>query len=144
MAEEKFDSKSFNPQAFGAYTERIPNLKRNELIKSRDLKGNQDIKNTFSSQTGTVYAVLPMHGLIGGAAQNYDGETDLKSESTDIFERGVVVVGRMKGWTERDFVTGGVSFMDNVAAQVNDYKADLDQTTLVKILEGVFAMRKYY
>ena len=41
----------------------------------------------------------------------------------------------MKGWTERDFsedVTGGVSFMDNVAAQVNDYKADLDQTTLVK------------
>ena len=144
MAEEKFDSKSFNPQAFGAYTKRIPNLKRNELIKSRDLKGNQDIKNTFSSQTGTVYAVLPMHGLIGGAAQNYDGETDLKSESTDIFERGVVVVGRMKGWTERDFVTGGVSFMDNVAAQVNDYKADLDQTTLVKILEGVFAMRKYY
>ena len=84
-----------------------------------------------------------MHGLIGGAAQNYDGETDLKSENTDTFERGVVVVGRMKGWTERDFsedVTGGVSFMDNVAAQVNDYKADLDQTTLVKILDGVFAM----
>ena len=30
--------------------------------------------------------------------------------------------------------------MDNVAAQVNDYKAELDQTTLVKILEGIFAM----
>ena len=56
-------------------------FKKNELIKSRALKGNQDIKNTFSSQTGTVYAVLPMHGLIGGAAQNYDGETDLKSET---------------------------------------------------------------
>ena len=41
MAGEKFDSKSFNPQAFGAYTERIPNLKRNELIKSKALKGNQ-------------------------------------------------------------------------------------------------------
>lgn len=143
MAGEKFDSKSFNPQAFGAYTERIPNLKRNELIKSRALKGNQDIKNTFSAQTGTAYATLPMHGLIGGTAQNYDGETDLESESTDTFERGVVVIGRMKGWTERDFsedITGGVSFMDNVAAQVNDYKADLDQTTLVKILEGIFAM----
>ena len=72
MAGEKFDSKSFNPQAFGAYTERIPNLKKNELIKSRALKGNQDIKNTFSSQTGTVYAVLPMHGLIGGAALKPD------------------------------------------------------------------------
>lgn len=143
MAGAKFDSKSFNPQAFGAYTERIPNLKRNELIKSRALKGNQDIKNTFSSQTGTSYVTLPMHGLIGGTAQNYDGETDLTSDSTDTFERGVVVVGRMKGWTERDFsedITGGVSFMDNVAAQVNDYKADLDQLTIVKELEGIFAM----
>ena len=143
MAGEKFDSKSFNPQAFGAYTERIPNLKRNELIKSKALKGNQDIKRTFSSQTGTVYAVLPMHGLIGGTAQNYDGETDLESEGTETFERGVVVIGRMKGWTERDFsedVTGGVSFMDNVAAQVSDYKADLDQLTLTKILTGIFAM----
>ena len=143
MAGAKFDSKSFNPQAFGAYTERIPNLKRNELIKSRALKGNQDIKNTFSSQTGTSYATLPMHGLIGGTAQNYDGETDLTSDSKDTFERGVVVVGRMKGWTERDFsedITGGVSFMDNVAAQVNDYKADLDQLTIVKELEGIFAM----
>ena len=71
MAGEKFDSKSFNPQAFGAYTERIPNLKRNELIKSKALKGNQDIKRTFSSQTGTVYAVLPMHGLIGGTEQRH-------------------------------------------------------------------------
>ena len=143
MAGEKFDSKSFNPQAFGAYTERIPNLKRNELIKSKALKGNQDIKRTFNSQTGTVYAVLPMHGLIGGTAQNYDGETDLESEGTETFERGVVVIGRMKGWTERDFsedVTGGVSFMDNVAAQVSDYKADLDQLTLTKILTGIFAM----
>ena len=143
MAGEKFDSKSFNPQAFGAYTERIPNLKRNELIKSKALKGNQDIKRTFNSQTGTVYAVLPMHGLIGGTAQNYDGETDLESEGTETFERGVVVIGRMKGWTERDFsedVTDGVSFMDNVAAQVSDYKADLDQLTLTKILTGIFAM----
>lgn len=143
MAGEKFDSKSFNPQAFGAYTERIPNLKKNELIKSGALKGNTDIKNTFSSQTGTVYAVLPMHGLIGGTAQNYDGETDLTSEGTETYERGVVVVGRMQGWTEKDFsedVTGGVSFMDNVSAQVSDYKAELDQLTLTKILEGIFSM----
>ena len=28
----KFDAKSFNPQAFGKYVDRIPNLKRNELI----------------------------------------------------------------------------------------------------------------
>ena len=67
----------------------------------------------------------------------------LNPKGTETFERGVVVIGRMKGWTERDFsedVTGGVSFMDNVAAQVSDYKADLDQLTLTKILTGIFAM----
>ena len=30
----KFDSKSFNPQAFAAYVKRIPNVTKNELAKS--------------------------------------------------------------------------------------------------------------
>lgn len=29
----KFDSKTFNPQAFGKYVERIPQLKRTSLLK---------------------------------------------------------------------------------------------------------------
>ena len=29
----KFDSKSFNPEAFGKYVDRIPNVKKNELAK---------------------------------------------------------------------------------------------------------------
>ena len=29
-----FDSKIFNPNVFGKYVDRIPNLKRNELLKS--------------------------------------------------------------------------------------------------------------
>ena len=31
----KFNEKTFNPEAFGKYVERIPKTKRNELIKSR-------------------------------------------------------------------------------------------------------------
>ena len=34
MADTKFDSKSFNPEAFGKYVDRIPNVKKNELAKS--------------------------------------------------------------------------------------------------------------
>ena len=30
----KFDAKSFNPQAFGKYVDRIPKTRKNELIKS--------------------------------------------------------------------------------------------------------------
>lgn len=139
----KFNEKTFNPEAFGKYVDRIPNLKRLELIKSKALKGNSQIREAFSSQTGTAYATLPMFGLLGGTALNYDGKTDIESETTDTFERGVVVTGRAKAWTELDFstdITGGVDFMDNVAAQISDYWGDIDQKTLLSILNGIFAM----
>jgi hypothetical protein len=139
----KFNSKSFNPQAFGAYVERLPQLKKNELIKSRALKGNSEIKNAFSSQTGTAYAVLPMYGLLEGDPLNYDGTTDITATSTTTYERGVVVVGRAQAWLESDFaedITGGAGFMDNVAAQVSEYIDGVDQRTLLAILEGIFNM----
>ncbi|MCI9000897.1 MAG: phage coat protein [Clostridia bacterium] len=139
----KFDAKSFNPQAFGKYVERIPKTKKNELIKSGVLKGNKEIRDAFSSQTGTAYAVLPMYGRIGGKVQNYDGETDMDPQGSTTYERGVVVVGRMGSWVEKDFstdITGGVDFMDNVAAQVSEYFEDVDQDTLLAILKGIFAM----
>ena len=139
----KFNEKSFNGQAFGKYVDRIPNTKRNELIKSKALKSNEQIRETFSSQTGTGYAVLPFFGLLDGAAVNYDGKTDINATETVTYERGVVVIGRAKAWVESDFsydITGGVDFMDNVAAQVSEYWADIDQNTLLAILEGIFSM----
>lgn len=139
----KFDSKSFNPVAFGKYVDRIPTTKRNELIKSRALKGNQQIREAFSSQTGTAYATIPMTGRIGGVPMNYDGKTDIESQTTTTFERGVVVIGRAQSWTELDFssdITGGVNFMDNVAQQVAEYWDGVDQDTLLHILKGIFSM----
>lgn len=142
-AQTKFDSKSFNPVAFGRYVERIPATKRNELIKSRALRGNQQIREAFSSQTGTAFATIPMTGRIGGTPVNYDGKTDITAQSTTTFERGVVVVGRAQSWTELDFsadITGGVDFMDNVAQQVAEYWDGVDQDTLLAILSGIFSM----
>ena len=139
----KFDEKSFNGQAFGKYVERIPNTKRNELIKSKAIKGNEAIAEAFSSQTGTGYAIIPFFGTLGGVPVNYDGKTDIKAETTDAYERGVVITGRAKAWTEDDFsfdITGGVDFMDNVAAQVAEYWAGIDQETLLAVLQGIFSM----
>lgn len=139
----KFDSKSFNPVAFGSYVERIPTTKRTELVKSRALRGNEQIRRAFSSQTGTQYASIPMTGRISGTPLNYDGTTDITSQSTDTFERGVIVIGRAQAWTERDFstdITGGVDFMNNVAQQVAEYWDGVDQDTILAILDGVFAM----
>ena len=139
----KFDAKSFNPQAFKYAVDRVPRTRLNEIRKSRVLVGNPDIREVFASQNGTGYARIAMRGLLDGDAVNYDGQTDIVATSTKTFEQGVVVIGRAKAWLERDFshdITGGVDFMDNVAAQVAEYWEDIDQDTILSILKGVFSM----
>ena len=143
MPNSKFDAKSFNPEAFKYMVGRIPNLKMNELRKSRAIAGNPDIKSVFSNQDGTGYARIAMRGLLDGDVVNYDGQTDITATSTKTYEQGVVVIGRAKGWIERDFsydITGGVDFMENIAAQVAEYWEAVDQDTILDILTGVFAM----
>lgn len=143
MPNTKFDAKSFNAEAFKYKVGTIPNLKMNELKKSAALAGNPDIKAVFANENGTGYARIAMRGLADGDAVNYDGSTNITATSTKTFEQGVVVVGRAKGWVERDFsydITGGVDFMDNIAKQVAEYKDGLDQGTILAILEGIFKM----
>lgn len=139
----KFDSKTFNPEAFGAYVNLVPKTRKNELIRSRALQPNSQIRQVFQGQTGTVFATLPMFGRLDGEPLNYDGETDIVATSTKTYERSVIVTGRAKAWVERDFsedITGGAGFMSNVARQVSDYWEDVDQDTMIAILNGIFSM----
>lgn len=140
----KFDSKSFNPQAFGAYVNRIPNVKKNELAKSGAVGSNEYAKAALSNQTGSLYARIPYFGRIDGStSQNNDGVSDITATNTTTYEQGFVTASRMDSWTERSFsknITAGVDFMDNVAQQIGDYKQEVKQNMLLAILEGVFAM----
>ena len=140
----KFDSKSFNPQAFGAYVNRIPNVKKNELAKSGAVGTNEHAKAALSNQTGSLYARIPYFGRIDGStSQNNDGVSDITATNTTTYEQGFVTASRMDSWTERSFsknITAGVDFMDNVAQQIGDYKQEVKQNMLLAILEGVFAM----
>ena len=143
MSSAKFSEKSFNGAAFGKYVERLPQVKKNELIKSKVLKGNREIRNAFSSQGGSGYAVIPMFGLLDDTALNYDGQTDITARETPSYERGVVVIGRANAWVENDFaddITGGVNFMDNVASQVAEYWDNVYEGVLLSILKGIFSM----
>lgn len=138
-----FDSKQFNSELFGKYIETLPRLKRNEMLKSKAIVRNDKLKSMMSEQTGGYYITTPIVGRIGGTPVNYDGKTNIPADSMNTFSHSKVVVGRAKGWIERDFsydITGGKDFMDEVAKQVNDYWDDIDQATLLAILKGVFAM----
>lgn len=144
MADMKFDSKSFNPEAFGAYVKRIPNVTKSELAKSGAVGANEQARAALAHQTGSLYARIPYFGRIDGStSQNNNGATDIKSSNTTTFEQGFVVASRMDAWTERSFsknITAGVNFMDNVAAQIADYKLEVRQTMMLAMLAGVYAM----
>jgi hypothetical protein len=98
----------------------------------------------MSDQAGGNYITTPLKGLISGSVPvNYDGVTDIPSSSTVTFSHSRVVVGRANAWTEKDFsydITAGEDFMENIASQISEYWDEIDQDTIVHILNGVFNM----
>ncbi len=140
----KFDSKTFNPEVFGAYVERVPDVKKSQLAKSGVIGANQNAKKALAGGTGSLYARVPYFGRIEGAtSQNNDGSTDINSTGTTTFSQGFVTASRMDSWTERSFsknITSGADFMDNVAKQIGEYKLEVKQAMLLSILSGIFGM----
>ena len=141
---EIFNHKIFNGEVFRKYVESLPNPRKTELLKSRAIRQRPDLAGTLSDQTAGNYITTPMTGLIsGGAPQNYDGNTDLVSEDTYTFAHSRIVVGRAKSWKENDFsydITGGNDFMEVIARQIAEYWDEIDQDTIVSILNGIFKM----
>lgn len=144
MPNPQFDSKIFNGEVFQKYVDRVPNLKLNELLKSRAIVSRQDLAGAMADQVGGNYITTPLKGLISGSIPlNYDGVTNITSQNTQTFSHSRVVVGRAQAWTEKDFsydITGGVDFMENVAQQVAEYWDEVDQATIVSIMTGIFSM----
>ena len=138
----QFDAKIFNPEVFGKYVNRIPDLKKNELLRAGVLRTRNDLKNMLDEQTGGNYITIPMKGLLDGTPLNYDGVTNITATSTKTYSQSMIVVGRAKAWVEKDFSADitGVDFMDNVAQQVAKYWENVDQDTILSVLTGIFAM----
>lgn len=139
-----FDEKLFNAEVFQGYINRIPNTKRNALINSRAIRMRPDLASAMKDGDGGNYITTTLTGLISGTTpQNYDGSTDIVPNSTCTFRHSRVVVGRAAAWTEKDFsydITGGQDFLANVAQQVSEYWSEIDQDTLLHVLNGIFNM----
>ena len=101
----KFDSKSWNPQVWEKYMRKVPNTKENSLIKNGLLNAKPNMTARLRDEVGGNYFTEPIKGLLDGEVLNYDGVQDLTATSRDTFEQGKIIIGRMKGWTEKDFST---------------------------------------
>lgn len=136
-----FDRKNFNGEVFGAYVDKVQNLRRNELLKSGAIVEKREYASMLPDQTGGHYITIPIKARIGGAPDNYDGNTDINADSRATYTHGRIVVGRAHGWTEKDFSSDitGEDFLP-AAQEVAEYWDDVDQDTLLAVLKGVFAM----
>lgn len=138
-----FDTKFFNAEVFGKYLETVPRYKQNAFLTSGVLRTRNDLRTMLDEQTGGNYISIPMVGRIGGDPVNYDGSTNITATGIGTYLQSMIVVGRAKGWTEKDFsydITGGHDFMADIARQVADYWDDIDQGLILSILKGIFGV----
>ena len=137
-----FDSKYFNAEVFGRYLETVPRVRQNAFLSAGILRTRTDLKTQFSAQTGGNYISIPMTGLIGGEPLNYDGTTNVTSDTIDSYIQSMIVVGRMKAWKEKDFTFDitGKNFMEEIAKQVVAYWDDIDQATIIAELQCIFGV----
>lgn len=136
-----FDRKNFNGEVFGAYVDAVPNLNRNELLKSGAIVEKSQYASMLPDQTGGNYITVPIKARIGGTPDNYNGSTDITTDSRATYTHGRIVVGRAHGWTEKDFSTDitGEDFLP-AAQEVAEYWDDIDQKTILATLKGIFSM----
>ena len=140
-----FDSKNFNSEVFGRYLETVPRVKQNAFLKAGVLRPRQELKSMLDEQTGGNFITVPMSGRIGGDPLNYDGDTDITASGLDTYLQSMIVVGRAKAWKEKDFTKDitGKDFMEVIASQVSDYWDDVDQTTILSTLSGIFGVSSF-
>lgn len=137
-----FDSKNFNSEVFARYLETVPRIKQNALLRAGVIRNRPELRNLLVEQSGGNYITVPMTGLIGGAALNYDGSTNITATGLETYLQSMIVVGRAKAWQEKDFsfdITGH-DFMADIAAQVVNYWDDVDNATILSTLKGIFGV----
>lgn len=137
-----FDKKTWNDLVFQKYMKKVPNLKENSLLKNGVLVANNSLKARLADGVGGNTLLEPIKGLLDGDYVNYDGATNISTSSRGTFQQKKIVVGRAKGWAEKDFSTEltGVDFMEGIANEVAEYYQGVDMETLLAILKGIFGM----
>lgn len=137
-----FGLKYFNDEVFGKYVESIPRVKQNAFLTAGVLRTRNELKNMLRDQTGGNFITVPMTGRISGAADNYDGNTNITEGEIGTYAQSMIVVGRAKGWKEQDFSYDltGKDFMEVIGQQISDYWDDVDQATILATLAGIFGV----
>lgn len=140
----QFDQKTWNPNVFQKYLTKVPNEHLYQFVKNGVFKQNQSLASKLKDDVGGNYIEEPIKGILNGEVTNYDGVSDIAATSRETFKQGKIVVGRAKGFVEKDFSTdiSGAEFLPtaDMAGEVGEYFQGVDQDDILAILEGIFKM----
>lgn len=137
-----FDSKAYNPQAFGRYINSIPKVRKNEMIKANIFTSDKNLKALFNTQSTAVYAVQPLVGEFKANVQDLDGSTDITGGTLNTYYYGVTSYIKSIAGTEKDYtkdIIPGLNALDHIANKFSAKWDDVDEDTLVSIIKGIFA-----
>ena len=137
---KNFNSKAFNAETFLKYLETVPRTELVRLFNSGALVNDNSFAKTLQDQVGGNYIVKPFKGRLSGSPVNYDGSTTITSGTLATYSQGIVVIGRAKAFDELDFTESitGHDFMVDVAAQLVEYWALVNEKLILSILKGIF------
>lgn len=140
----QFDQKTWNPNVFQKYLTKVPNEHLYQFVKNGVFKQNQNLASKLKEDVGGNYIEEPIKGILNGEVTNYDGVSNIAATSRETFKQGKIVVGRAKGFVEKDFSTdiSGAEFLPtaDMAGEVGEYFQGVDQDDILAILEGIFKM----
>ena len=130
-----FDEEIFNRDWGDA-----PDPVKSAMIQSGALVEDAQIASMIQND-GNFYTI-PFYNALSGDPDNYDGQTDINTAETSGDSQSGVVFGRAKGFTARNFVAEltGADPMGNITRNIARYWQKQDQTRLLQILAGVFAV----
>lgn len=111
------------------------------LLESGALVNDATITNLISN--GSNLYTLPFYNVLGGTAENYDGQTDITETEHSGNSQSGVVYGRAHAWAARDFIrdfNSGADPMKSIVAQTSKFWAKEKQARLIKILTAIFGI----
>ena len=136
-----FQAKYFNPEVVALAVENIKSTLNLKVIPYIKRRRDNDIASRMPDQKGGNIGTIIVHGNLTGDAENYDGNTDITTDSTTNYAQTVVAIGRAHGWQEEDFQTSiaGYSEMDAQIYQLAMYQDKQVKLAFQSILKGLFA-----
>lgn len=130
----------FDPELFTYNYENAKDMTLTTMIESGAVVNDPQVANLIAN--GGDYYTLPFYKKMTGTAENYDGATDITVTGMQGSAQNGIVFGRAHAWKAMDFQYdyNNADPMKSAVDQLTKYWSKGRQTTMLKILDGVFGV----